>query len=170
MTDLHLSLDLPVSISHCNFAGDKYQLSVPPLSFNDYKGSISILSCSFTTCSTRTASGAMGINSQEDSLVDSCRFEHCKATNRNSNGGALHLGGSYNYDNLRGKLHRVVGCVFADCEAGKHGAATDKSLRAPNSYKPNLEARQIVEREYVLLRQENEFGMSTRMIDSRCGR
>ncbi|KAK2955787.1 hypothetical protein BLNAU_9323 [Blattamonas nauphoetae] len=134
--------------SHCQFTGDKYP-STHPLSFNQYTGTISILSCSFTNltrgavninvdahidhesitfnssnftnCSAATYGGALCIQYVDGAVIDSCRFENCSTTALpQSSGGGLYLRGTEWEGHIT--QFQLVGCVVADCTATREGA------------------------------------------------
>ncbi|KAK2951529.1 hypothetical protein BLNAU_13551 [Blattamonas nauphoetae] len=87
-----------ISFSHCTFASDDYHLNIRPLTFDEYEGSITLLSCSFTGaarpedhpdydpyCQEETG-GAVSISSTSTQptntvKVTSCNFTNCLAPN-----------------------------------------------------------------------------------------
>ncbi|KAK2943797.1 hypothetical protein BLNAU_21275 [Blattamonas nauphoetae] len=104
------NLSTSACFSHCLFIGDKYP-SARPLTFNEYKGSISILSCSFVDHTYTKDDGHV----TDDALNTSCRFDQCSSTG----GGALCLRG-YKL-NSHTPLAQLSDCIIVDCSVTLNG-------------------------------------------------
>ncbi|KAK2955726.1 hypothetical protein BLNAU_9262 [Blattamonas nauphoetae] len=80
--------------TNCHFDRSVNQLTTSPLSFNNYPGTISIESCSFTGCSSSSEGGAIYYLVDVDQYLrpfltlTSSNFTHCSAS---SSGGAVYL-------------------------------------------------------------------------------
>ncbi|KAK2962889.1 hypothetical protein BLNAU_1912 [Blattamonas nauphoetae] len=108
-----------VTFSHCHFTSPKYQSGSRPLTFDNYPGSLTLLSNSFTnTVQTFGAGGAVYINPHltvPSSIVrvESCNFTDCSAR---WYGGSLYL-----YSNATVTL---TGCRSVGCSATVHAASS----------------------------------------------
>ncbi|KAK2951500.1 hypothetical protein BLNAU_13522 [Blattamonas nauphoetae] len=124
--------------SHCRFTGDNYQSNVRPLTFNEYPGTVSILSCSFEnivyTSTLREGGGAVRVVRQtqfgatsftaKSSNFTSCssrivrrirQEDSCLATN---GGGGLIIDGAIDVSVVDTKFEH---CAFTDSNDSTFG-------------------------------------------------
>ncbi|KAK2953214.1 hypothetical protein BLNAU_11839 [Blattamonas nauphoetae] len=83
-----------VSFSHCPFVGSNYPSMARALSFINYPGSISVLSCSFTSIvSTSTSGAAVNVESSGTPHTNTVRIELSNMTDCSASrdGGGLYL-------------------------------------------------------------------------------
>ncbi|KAK2962993.1 hypothetical protein BLNAU_2016 [Blattamonas nauphoetae] len=105
--------------SHCCFTGDNYQPSDRPLSFLEYPGTISILSCSFDNITYPVPAGDGGavfvsnaaLTTPSHYTIDSSNFTSCSAAN---SGGAVWL--RVNDDSV------ITSCRFENCSTTENGS------------------------------------------------
>ncbi|KAK2947611.1 hypothetical protein BLNAU_17444 [Blattamonas nauphoetae] len=102
--------DLSVSFSHCDFTNTIYASNVRPLTFDNFEGSITLLSCSFDKATQKNGqAGAVYIYASSNlpsykMNITSCNFTECSAKKF---GGGLYL--------FSGAVVTVTGCRCVEC-------------------------------------------------------
>ncbi|KAK2941851.1 hypothetical protein BLNAU_23242 [Blattamonas nauphoetae] len=99
-----------ISISHCHFTSPNYASNVRPLTFDEYPGSITLLSCSFANAIRTTGSGgAVFIDAGTTQTTNHVKVELCNFTSCSASfgGGGLYLSST--------AIVTVTGCRCVGC-------------------------------------------------------